>query len=119
MRVKAIERSMDDVAQEARAVAARRRVGRGLDLRQRALVPVVRFHIIRNARIENVGKSQSCMVSKLRIIWKQIRRHKNESRRAVIDAAEIEAAMAAQVTTMRVELIGHSKPCMTEIYLHI
>ena len=31
----------------------------------------VRFHIIRNARIENVGKSQSCMVSKLRIIWKQ------------------------------------------------
>ena len=36
------------------------------------LVPVrVRFHIIRNARIENVGKSQSCMVSKLRMIWKQ------------------------------------------------
>ena len=31
----------------------------------------VRFHIIRNARIENVGKSQSCMFSKLRIIWKQ------------------------------------------------
>ena len=31
----------------------------------------VRFHIIRDARIENVGKSQSCMVSKLRIIWKQ------------------------------------------------
>ena len=27
---------------------------------------VVRFHIIRNARIENVGKCQSCMVSKLR-----------------------------------------------------
>ena len=31
----------------------------------------VRLHIIRNACIENVGKSQSCMVSKLRIIWKQ------------------------------------------------
>ena len=31
----------------------------------------MRFHIIRNARIENVGKSQSCMVSNLRIIWKQ------------------------------------------------
>ena len=31
----------------------------------------VHFHIIRNARIENVGKYQSCMVSKLRIIWKQ------------------------------------------------
>ena len=29
------------------------------------------FQIIRNARIENVGKFQSCMVSKLRIIWKQ------------------------------------------------
>ena len=31
----------------------------------------VRFHNIRNVRIENVGKYQSCMVSKLRIIWKQ------------------------------------------------
>ena len=26
----------------------------------------VRFHMIRNTRIENVGKSQSCMVSNLR-----------------------------------------------------
>ena len=32
----------------------------------------VRLHIIRNERIENVGKSQSCMISKLRIICKQI-----------------------------------------------
>ena len=31
----------------------------------------VRFHIIRNARIYNVFQYQSCMVSKLRIIWKQ------------------------------------------------
>ena len=31
----------------------------------------VRFHIIRTARIDNVGKSQSCTVSKLPIIWKQ------------------------------------------------
>ena len=31
----------------------------------------VRFHIIRNARIDNVGKYQSCMVSKVWIIWKQ------------------------------------------------
>ena len=31
----------------------------------------VRFHIIRNACIENVGKYQSCMVSKVRIIRKQ------------------------------------------------
>ena len=29
----------------------------------------VRLHIIRSARIENVGESQSCMFSKLRIIW--------------------------------------------------
>ena len=38
---------------------------------RRKFGPLVRFHIIRNARIENVGKSQSCMVSKLPIIWKQ------------------------------------------------
>ena len=31
----------------------------------------MRLHIIRNERIENVGKSQSCMVPKLRIICKQ------------------------------------------------
>ena len=34
-------------------------------------VQQVRFQIIRNACIENVGKYQSCMVSKLPIIWKQ------------------------------------------------
>ena len=33
----------------------------------------VRLHIIRNERIENVGKYQSCMVSKLPIIWKRTR----------------------------------------------
>ena len=32
----------------------------------------VRFLIILNARIENVGKCQSCMVSKLRIVCKQL-----------------------------------------------
>ena len=31
----------------------------------------VRFHIIGSARIENVGKSQSCMVSKIRMLWQQ------------------------------------------------
>ena len=42
------------------------------DLESGAQVVIrVRFHIIRNACIENEGKSQSCMVSKLRIIWKQ------------------------------------------------
>ena len=46
-------------------------VGRSSRIVATATVIRVRFHIIRNARIENVGKSQSCMVSKLRIIWKQ------------------------------------------------
>ena len=31
--------------------------------------PKVRFHVILVARIENVGKSQSCMVSKLPMLW--------------------------------------------------
>ena len=31
----------------------------------------VRFQIIGDARIKNVGQSQSCMVSKLPMIWKQ------------------------------------------------
>ena len=35
------------------------------------VVMQVRSDIIRSARIKHVGKSQSCMVSKLRIIWKQ------------------------------------------------
>ena len=33
----------------------------------------MRFHIIGNASIKNVGKYQSCMVSKLPIIWKRTR----------------------------------------------
>ena len=33
----------------------------------------VRFQIIGNERIKNVGKSQLCMVSKLPIIWKRTR----------------------------------------------
>ena len=35
----------------------------------------VRFQIIRNARSENVGKYQSCMISKFRIIWNRTRTH--------------------------------------------
>ena len=48
------------------------------ELSQAARV-AVRFHIIRNARIENVGKYQSCMVSKLRITWKQTREAEEET----------------------------------------
>ena len=43
----------------------------GAMLARAPLTLQVRFQIIGNARIENVGKSQSCMVSKLPIIWKQ------------------------------------------------
>ena len=40
----------------------------------------VRFQIIGNVRIENVGKSQSCMVSKLPIMWKQtVLQHKYQN----------------------------------------
>ena len=59
------------------AEAARERPRRRCDLpsdrglRPPCIEPRVRFQIIRNARLENVGKSQSCMVSKVRIIiWK-------------------------------------------------
>ena len=47
----------------------------------------VRFQIIGNARIENVGKYQSCMVSKLPIIWKQTVRLRSRLQRVGGDAA--------------------------------
>ena len=48
-----------------------------MTLRRRPARLRVRFQIIRNARTSNVGKSQSCMVSKLRIIWKRTRTDDN------------------------------------------
>ena len=42
----------------------------------------VRLKIIRNARIENVGKYQSCMVSKLTIICKQVNEEESRLRNA-------------------------------------
>ena len=71
----------------------------------------VRFHIIRNARIENVGTSQSCMVSKVRIVWKQ----------TVVAAAVVVGGVAARYRLqqndgpsyrsqlVRVQLIGHAR----------
>ena len=44
----------------------------------------VRIHIIRNARIDNVGKSQSCMVSKVRIIWIQKEASTTDPRQGVL-----------------------------------
>ena len=41
----------------------------------------VRFHIIRNARIEHVGKSQPCMVSKVRIVCQQTVQTRGKNRR--------------------------------------
>ena len=38
----------------------------------------MRFRIIRNARIENVGKYQACVVSKLRIIYMETDRSTEE-----------------------------------------
>ena len=36
-----------------------------------------------------------------------------------VRALEAKLHMLAQVRTMRAELVGHFKPCMAEIYLHI
>ena len=57
----------------------------------------VRFHIIRNARIENVGKSQSCMVSKLPIIWKQ----------TVLQAAASDLALGGQALPHLLPRVEH------------
>ena len=64
------DESAPAAAVEARQCEATREVA---DVTEEGTPPEVRvrFHIIGNACIENVGKSQSCMVSKLPIIWKQ------------------------------------------------
>ena len=81
----------------------------------------VRFHIIRNACTENVGKSQYCMVSKLRIIWKQTVVEKRTTGVRV----EFTKIGRLLIVETRLHLIGLRpppsviwKPCTTEIYLH-
>ena len=63
----------------------------------------VRVHIIGNAHIENVGKYQSCMVSKVRIIWKQTVDESGElvggGGEAVALEGEAFAAAVASITT--------------------
>ena len=74
-----LRKTMPDLALDVPAAPAAlealklalRDVGLEVEPGAEAALVRVRFHIIRNARIENVGQSQSCMVSKLRIIWKQ------------------------------------------------
>ena len=62
----------------------------------------VRFHIIRNARIAIVCKSQSCMVSKLRIMLFQERTRAEE-----LGAGKRRAT--ARALRVRVQLIGHAR----------
>ena len=56
----------------------------------------VRFHIICDARIENVGKYQSCMVSKLRMIYGNRARIGTLAAEISAAEAEVEAAGAAE-----------------------
>ena len=49
----------------------------------------VRLHIIENARIKNVGKSQSCMVSKVPVVWKQGRTFAPDSAAALANQATL------------------------------
>ena len=55
----------------------------------------MRFHIIRNARIENVGKSQSCMVSKAPIACKQTVPSRTGDRAAAASRARYGTTAAA------------------------
>ena len=48
----------------------------------------VRLNIIRNELIKNVGKFQSCMISKLRIIFKRIVHHTQHAAQDVMHDAE-------------------------------
>ena len=71
----------------------------------------VRLHIIRNERIENVGKSQSCMVSKSRIICKQTvllgygMGQPYRSRAAKLIYLDPEGPLASALSSSPVELI--------------
>ena len=80
----------------------------------------VRFHIIRNEQIENVGKSQSCMVSK-RIIWKQTVEAPTPRQRPGdwLTPRLPPDLLPEQRRQVLQEVRYHFKPCMTEIYLHI
>ena len=60
----------------------------------------VRFQIIRNARIENAGKSQSCMVSKLPIIWKQTVPSKSLEETSLLQPLQDESKTAALELTI-------------------
>ena len=80
----------------------------------------VRFQIIGNARIKNVGKSQSCMVSKLPIIWKQTVAEGLEvtpasatSARAAQPESTVSAYRAQKLLErrkqVRADIIGHAR----------
>ena len=73
----------------------------------------VRLHIIRNERIENVGKSQSCMVSKLRIICKQtvaVAKHSVLTAfNNLYDGTQLDNTTIRQCVRVCVDIIGHAR----------
>ena len=75
----------------------------------------VRLKIIRNARIENVVKSQSCMVSQLRIMCKQSRAGEcGDGGLAALEPAEAIDAVGADACELQLDrrqalLAGHSR----------
>ena len=64
----------------------------------------MRFHIIGNARIKNVGKYQSCMVSKLPVIWKQD---------SAIASDETELTKMAAEAAEELDPFGTNVPCQS------
>ena len=66
----------------------------------------VRFQIIGNTHIENVGKYQSCMVSKLPIMWKQTVDVDAASTAASAVEAPLFAAMLAGLTCSKLVVVA-------------
>eukprot|EP01048_Picozoa_sp_COSAG05_P008409 COSAG05_NODE_639_length_8156_cov_122.162840_5_plen_159_part_00 len=88
------------------------------------------YVIIRNARIQSICKSQSCMVSKTDREEEgegggRSRGTREKLLRAALQLAATRLRYAAEVDPeswplqVRVALIGHFSPCVTEIYIHI
>ena len=86
------------------------------------LVRRVRFHIIRNSRIENVGKSMPCMVSNLRMIWKQTVHSTNPTTRALRKATVVSwghsvGRSASRVRTARTRCYRVRVSCASPIII--
>ena len=81
---------------------------------------MARLKMIGNEMIKHVCEYESCMVSKLQMIFKRIRKHHEEQVQElpgnVMTVGQQHTVAGIRV---RVDIIGHLKPCMTDIYLHI